>query len=155
MDNTLAAAVLGAAVGFVTTYLGAVVKLRTDLRFQYDKDLREKRIKEYSELWRLTGLFPKYAREAPVTLTEVRELTHKLRDWYFTQGGMYLSDEGREAYFQFQEVITTVLANAKQDSTAPLEGPTYESLRTSGSNLRSALVRDVATRKHSEISRES
>lgn len=138
----------------VTTYLAAVLKLRSDLRFEYDKDLREKRVTHYEELWKLTGVFPKYGRQPEITYGEAQALTGKLRDWYFSKGGMFLSDEGRVAYFDFQEGLRAVLANPQLTSSESVDKPTYERLRRLGSGLRTALVKDVGTRKHSELGHE-
>ena len=153
MDDKLsAAAILGLALGIFTTYFGAVLKFKNDLRFEYDKDLRSKRLAEYSALWQLTSLFPKYARESAVTLAQVKALTVQLRDWYFRGGGMYLSTDARTFYFNYQAVLTKVLEESKQDPSTPLEACTYERLRSAGSGLRSSLVRDIGTRKQPELS---
>src|SRR5689334_10341146 len=118
--NTLWAALIAGAVGVLTTYLAAVLKLRSDLRFAYDKDLREKRIPKYEELWKLTGRFPKYGRAPELTFSDVEELSDQLRDWYFTKGGMFLSDEGRNAYFSFQEGLAhTTPAHAQSATLDP------------------------------------
>jgi len=152
MDSTVSAALIGASVGVITTYLAAVLKLRSDLRFEFDKDLREKRITHYEELWRLTGAFPKYGPQPEITYGELRTLTSKLRDWYFSKGGMFLSNEGRAAYFYFQERLRAVLANPQLSPSESVDNPTYERLRNFGSDLRTALVKDVGTRKQSELS---
>jgi hypothetical protein len=115
--------------------------------------LRSKRIGQYSELWQLTGLFPKYAREAAVTLADVRAISINLRSWYF-KSGMFLSDQGRDAYFDYQRALNEVLKKMALSPTTPLEEPTYEYLRSLGSEFRTALVWDVGTRKHSELRRE-
>ena len=58
MDDKILVGRIGSIVGVVTTGLGAILKFRNDTRFEYDKDLRAKRIDEYSKLWTLTGRFP-------------------------------------------------------------------------------------------------
>jgi hypothetical protein len=153
MDEKIAAAIIGAIFGIITTYLGAVLKFRSDLRFEYDKDLRAKRIEHYLELWRLTSLFPKYGREGDVTLPNVRTLTIGFRDWYF-KSGMFLSDRSRDAYFHFQEALAELLKDPAVDPTKALDEGTYNRLRAMGSDLRSALVIDVGTRKVSELGQQ-
>lgn len=74
MEDNLLAAIIGAIAGVVTTYLGAILKFRVDLKSQYDKDLRDRRIAQYAELWKLTGTFPKYAREKQPTYQDIQGL---------------------------------------------------------------------------------
>jgi hypothetical protein len=153
MDEKLIAAIVGIIFGVVTTYLAAVLKLRGDLRFEYDKGLREKRLERYSELWHLTGLFPKYGREGAVTLADVRALSVNLRDWYF-KSGMFLSDPCRDAYFDYQSALSEFLKENTLLPTRLLDDPTYEYFRSLGSDLRTAMVRDVGTRKQPELEKE-
>jgi hypothetical protein len=151
MTDQLLAAIIGAVIGFISTYLAAVVKLRQDLRAEYDKDLRERRIPEYKRLWKLTDLFPKYARTTIPTVADVRELAISLRDWYFDGGGMLLSKSGRESYFALQEALGGLLT-AGDDG--PVDEATYERLRQRCSALRSALVQDVGTRREPVVAYE-
>jgi len=151
MEDKIFIAILSAALAAVGTYVAAVLKFRNDLRFEYDKDLRARRIPEYMGLWKLTALFPKHPRSRAVTLAQVRELTINLRDWYF-HSGMFLSDDGRDAYFKYQKALCDVVEEAGAgDLNRELDGANYERLRLSGSDLRSTLVRDVGTRSHSEL----
>lgn len=154
MEDKIIAAIIGVFFGFISTYLAAILKFRQDLRAQYDKDLRDKRIEEYRELWELTGAFPKYAVPKSVTYGDANKLAENLRIWYFGKGGMFLSDDSRNAYFKYQEAFKKILADETEDLSRPLGKPgdrTYELLRQRGSKLRSALVRDVGTRKASEL----
>jgi hypothetical protein len=151
MDEKLVAAIIGAVAGIVTTYLGAILKFRVDLKSQYDRDLREKRIAQYGDLWKLTGIFPKYAREKELTHQYLLRLMIALREWYFTKGGMFLSDAARDAYFALQEELKPVSDNLNSNEAVVLNGVVYERLRSKGSALRSALVRDVGTRNASEL----
>lgn len=151
MDNPLVAALVGAFLGIITTYVGAVVKFRQDLRAEYDKDLRTQRILEYRTLWKLTAIFPKYGRTHNVTQADLQGLAVALRDWYFDGGGMYLSDESRGAYFALQEELG---ARMQPDSSADeviVDEPVYEAIRSKCSALRKKLVEDVGTRKEPEI----
>lgn len=152
MEDKILAALIGAFAGIVTTYLGAILKFRVDLKSQYDKDLRDKRIMQYTDLWRLTSALPKYAREKPITQQDLQRLTVALRDWYFTKGGIYLSDASRDAYFAMKEELKAVVNSLEPIEVAVVDEPAYEQLRSKVSTLRSALVRDVGTRKASELS---
>ena len=48
MDDKILADIIGLIVGVFTTGFGAVLKFRNDIRFECHKDLRAKRIDEYS-----------------------------------------------------------------------------------------------------------
>jgi hypothetical protein len=151
MEDKLLAAIIGATAGVITTYLGAILKFRVDLKSQYDKDLRDKRIAQYCELWKLTGTFPKYARDKQVTHQDLQCLMVALREWYFTKGGMFLSDAARDAYFALQEELKIASGSLDSSQAVIKDEVAYDRLRLKGSALRSALVRDVGTRKASEL----
>jgi hypothetical protein len=65
-------------------------------------------------------------------------LSSRLRHWYFAQGGMFLSDSSREAYFAFQEALQAVI-QAAPDEDEELDEPTRERIREKGSALRDSL----------------
>jgi hypothetical protein len=130
MEDKLLAAIIGAIAGVVTTYLGAILKFRVDLKSQYDKDLRDKRLAQYSELWKLTGIFPKYAREKQLSHQDLQGLKVTLREWYFTKGGMFLSDTARDAYFALQEELKSVSDNLNTSQSVVLDEVAYERLRS-------------------------
>jgi hypothetical protein len=139
-------ALIGAAIGFISTYLTAVVKLRQDLRAEYDKDLRGRRIPEYIKLWKLTDLFPKYGRTKDPTAADVREFTVSLKDWYFEGGGMLLSKSSRDTYFALQDALGGLPALTLPNGR-PLDEAVYERIRKKCSALRTALVEDVGSRR--------
>ena len=49
-----------ALIGVIGTYPAAILKHRKDLEFKYDTDLREKRITQYLELWKLLHYSPDF-----------------------------------------------------------------------------------------------
>ena len=79
MDDKILVGRIGSIVGVVTTGLGAILKFRNDTRFEYDKDLRAKRIDEYRKLWTLTGRFPGYARKNTGSGVRDGSTSHLLR----------------------------------------------------------------------------
>lgn len=148
MDETLIIGIGSGLVGAVTTYVFAILKLRKELEFKYDTDLREKRIPQYLELWKLLQDWAKYARPKQLTVDDLNKLAGSLRQWYFEKGGLFLSDSSRDAYFDLQEAIKDVLvARTKTSTDSKIDEPTFETVRAKGSTLRTALTRDVGTRK--------
>ena len=128
-------------------------RLTQELRAEYDKDLRQHRLKAYAQLWQATGAFPLYAKSAPVTREAARQFAVTLRTWYFDTGGIYLSDASRDAYFAVQKAVKQVLEPSP--TPVPLDAEllpeAYEAVRAACSALRSRLVADVGTRRDSEL----
>ncbi len=139
--------IISGLVGAFITYILAILKLRKELEIKYDTNLRDKRIPEYKELWKLLEDLAKYARPKQLTVDDLHKLTASLRQWYFEEGGIFLSDSSRDTYFALQEAIKEVLAGRSQAPESEIDEPTYEMLRAKGSALRTALTRDVGTRK--------
>lgn len=143
----LAAAVIGALVGGLVTFSTTRWQIRKELEFEYDKDLRERRIAEYRKLWKLVELFALYSRPVEaVTHGAVRRLSNDLRHWYFHDGGFYLSVEARDAYFALQEALVKEL-QASENPSAAISEVVYERVRKQASALRTSLVADVGTRR--------
>jgi hypothetical protein len=141
----------GILVGALITYVFAVFKLRKELAFKYDTDLREKRITEYLGLWRVMEDLAKYARPKELTFADLEKLAASLREWYFQKGGLFLSDSSRDSYFDLQEAIKSVLASHTEAKEQTVSETIYEELRQTGSTLRTALVRDVGTRQEAKL----
>lgn len=136
-------AALGSAVlGGVGTYLTTVLKIRQELSAQYDSDLRHDRIIAYRELWKCLEPLARYAPPGEFTHAGAQDLAKALRTWYFENGGLFLSEPARDAYFGLQDVLTTL----EGSSAEVILGPTLDKLRAAGSALRTKLSEDVGTR---------
>lgn len=146
-DHDLLTALVAAAGGIIGGIIVTYLKFRKDLESKYDIELRASRIVEYRSLWKCTGRFPKYGRPEKVTFETVQTMIGELRDWYFNGGGLFLTDDGRDAYFALQELLKTTVEDAKLPAQSDLPPAIYEAIRECGSSLRTKLVRDVGTRK--------
>ena len=145
---------VGSAAGAIwAAYVGTRRRVLTELEGRYDADLRDLRLKVYPKLWVALEPLALYARIPPgaPTRAEIKELTRELRSWYFHDGGLYLSSQAREAYFQLQDGLTVVTTSKRWDAddtpSDQLEAKTYESLRRLGSWLRTTLTYDIGTRR--------
>lgn len=69
-----------------------------------------------------------------------------MRDWYFNEGGIYLSVKSRKSYGDAQDAIQTVLGEHKNEK-APLSDPHYEKARKGFSQLRTQLTNDLLSRR--------
>src|SRR5689334_18476754 len=93
---------ISALVGAVTSYVGAVIKTYFDMNTKIDEQLRERRLDPYKEIWLKTAILPHWPRATGVTYAQLRQFSGDLRDWYFGQGGIYMSARTRDAYFAVQ-----------------------------------------------------
>lgn len=149
--NAIITGLIGLTSGAVLAYLGAALKFRKDLEAEYDKDLREKRITSYLELWKHLELVARYDRPKPLNRKTLSILTSSMREWYFEIGGLYLSEETRKAYFDLKEMIKNFLGNPKYRTDRELEPADLDVLLAQASLLRSHLTKDIGTRKSSAI----
>ncbi len=149
--NEIGIAVISALLGVFGSYLAARQKFRDDLQAKYDESLRNDRLKAYKNLWALTKTLPLYARTEAVTGHKLKEMAIDLRKWYFEDGGIFLTDNSREAYFELQKKIQKVLKNQQADLTAELDDGTFEAVRKLGSKLRTNLSSDLRSRKQPEL----
>ena len=136
-------------VGALAAWLGSVWKeriARTETLFgQIDTDLRQRRIEVYKELWELTGLLPKWPRDETVTYERLLAFSQKLRVWYFTRGGMYLSRTSQsDGYKPLQDKIAEIL---RDKPSGALSTPHYDTVRERCSDLRTHLTADIESRR--------
>jgi hypothetical protein len=142
VGTALVTALLSAA----TTYLSLVTKIRGDLEAQYDKDLRERRLTAYAALWALTEPLARYSPPEALSPHGASSLSERLRSWYF-RDGIVLSAAARNAYFALQKKLTAEPIAAGAARTRPLDQSVIEDLQQASSAMRTALARDVASRR--------
>lgn len=144
-------ALLGTLVTVAVTAYVTAAKVRRDLESEYDISLRTDRLTAYRALWRSLQPLAKYARPAPVTYRVVGGLIGELRAWYFQNGGIFLSYRARDAYFALMDELRELLARAPSDTSLELDFEKFQKLRELGSDLRTAMVDDVQTRRSSAL----
>jgi hypothetical protein len=149
--SEIGVALISALLGIIGSYFAARQKFRDDLQAKYDESLRNDRLAAYKELWALTKTLPLYARTEPVTGNTLWEMAIALRNWYFDKGGIFLTDNSRDAYFDLQKKIKSVVEDPQADLTRELDGPTFKAVRELSSNLRTNLSSDLRSRKQPEF----
>jgi hypothetical protein len=87
----------------------AQLRVRLDLEIEYDKDLRTRRIEYYIELWSCLLPLARYPEAGPLSYDNVQQLSLALRDWYFKGGGLFMSRETRNKYFDLQDGLKIIL----------------------------------------------
>jgi hypothetical protein len=141
--ESLLTVVVSSLVGGLVAYVGAVVKNTLDMRAKVDESLRDKRVAVYQKLWQTTEILPKWPRRTDVTYEGLTQFSQGLRDWYFREGGMYLSRQARKAYGELQDTIVE-LGTSK---TGPITDPVYDEVRDKCSQLRTELTDDILSRR--------
>jgi hypothetical protein len=151
INDTILVALISGLIGFIPTYLGAIVKFRKDLEAEYDKDLRNKRIVVYKDLWKRLQPLAKYSPPEPITYNKIKEILSSLRQWYFEIGGLFMSENSRVSYFTLMDKLkeTTEHFTQRDDNLLPEE--IYEDIRQLSSNLRTYLSKDVGTRQRPRL----
>jgi hypothetical protein len=103
----------------------------------------------YEHLWGLLEPLAKYGRSAPFTAEVARDLSERLRRWYFeAAGGLYLffspEHAARDAYMLLQDSLRQIIDEAGPAlAEEVLSEATFEEVRQRGSELRHALAEEV------------
>ncbi len=149
LGTALVSGLIGLVVSALGTYLGIHWKIRKELESKYDDSLRDLRLEAYRDLWRLTKPLAAFARVSNPSRTELDELTVVLRDWYFDKGGLYLSEETRDACISLQRALRAVNASDRWDGagSASVDDDTFDRLRAIASRVRTRMTYDVGTRR--------
>ena len=150
MSEVIVGAAASIATALIAAFLGHRRRVLAELEGQYDADLRTLRLTAYRELWKLLEPLALYARVPPgfPTRSALETLAMGLRDWYFKTGGIYLSAEARDAYFQLQGSLWTVATSQRwAGADDEIEQADFDRLRELGSWLRTVLTYDVGTRR--------
>jgi hypothetical protein len=80
-------------------------KLRTQARYQTNRDLLSKRFETYGALWKCMQATAIYT-EKSFGPSEVKQYFEDLSKWYFSDsGGLFLSERARDFYFALQDLL--------------------------------------------------
>jgi hypothetical protein len=104
----------------------------------------------YLPLWQKLEVLARFAPPEPVTPKKLEELSGALREWFFRTGGLFLSDDSRNAYLDLQLEITTLVRD--QPATGQdLDGDSLERIHDSASAFREQLSKDIGSRKSAKF----
>jgi hypothetical protein len=151
--TTLAVSAITLVVGGVVSGVGTYLVARRTLAYEYDSDLRKRRIEAYTELWKLLEPLAKYAATDHFSKTNAKAFAKSLRVWYFETGGLFLSKATRTDYFALQDLLVRLEGGWGWDTRHPerLTDAAREYLRVCGSRLRTGLTQDVGTRARPRV----
>ncbi|MGH8646275.1 MAG: hypothetical protein ACREX4_18170 [Gammaproteobacteria bacterium] len=136
--------VISSLVGAAVSYIGAVAKSALDFRTKVDESLIKTRTDVYKVLWKMTALLPKWPRAEDVTYEQIENLSKQFREWYFEEGGIYLSRKAQKAYATLQDTISDVLKASSPGKVTPKD---YDAIRDKCSSLRTEMTEDLLSRR--------
>lgn len=144
---------IAGVVSAILTYFGTRSKIHLDLMAEYDKELHTSRLEAYQELWKLLEPLAPYSPPAPVTYEVIKDMSRKMREWYFERGGIFLSGESREPYFELKKSMRAVInsESLKENKDAEIDVQTLIDLQNQGHDLRGKLAEDIGTRNISFV----
>jgi hypothetical protein len=133
-------ALAGIVLGGVFTYLAARIQVKHGYYSEERKRLLALRTTSFQHLWTLTGEVPRNPSQEELRRFRTQRLMDDLNRWYFADGGMFLTNPCRTAYFNFLEELERIpLAES-------LSLETYNPLYQAASALRQSLAQEVAAR---------
>lgn len=139
--------IISALIGAILAAIGIAINNALNQRAKIDENLLHERLKVYKVLWEKTKLLPKWPKAPGVTYEELLTLSEGLRDWYFLEGGIYLTAEARKAYESVQKSLCQAVEANQNKEAATITDSEYEQIRSFCSALRSELTQDLQSRK--------
>ena len=151
MSPEIVAGLIGAAATAILAILNRYLTSKT----QVAEEVREARLDCYPPLWKLTSLVSVWPRSDPSS-EDLRALHLALRRWYYTDGGLYMSENARDRYGEVQKLLALMVAGSASRPQAAAPGVSddaYPDLQDTCSALRSALTEDLETRAQRSVLR--
>jgi hypothetical protein len=149
LSRDVSLAVITGILGLLTAGVLALINNWINTRAGIDENLRTERLKLYPTLWSATAAVSRWPR-AEVTRGGLEELHRTVRSWYYTEGGLFLSESARARYGDVQELIAALLEHdARVGEVLAKDG--YDDLMETASALRTALTEDLDTRRRKSL----
>jgi hypothetical protein len=146
--SSLVTGLVSGLISSILTYFSTRSKIRLDMRVEYDKNLHNKRLELYKQLWPKTEPLARFAPHVVLTYNVVKAVSADMRDWYFKEGGIYLSKRSRKPYFALKEEMQHVIEDdglaAQPD--AQIQDKARDVILDAASRLRTSLADDIRTR---------
>ena len=148
--SSLITGLASGAVSSVLTYFATRSKIRLDLTAEYDKALHDKRLVLYKEFWPITKPLGRFVPHFSLTYNHVKSAVTDMHEWYFKEGGIYLSKNSREPYFHLKEQMLRVIDNERLEATPDARIDDKEACKAildAATSLRTSLADDIRTRR--------
>jgi hypothetical protein len=155
MADTLESVLIGGVAGVVSsviTYFSTRAKIRLDQMAVYDKELQTNRLAMYLILWAALEPLSRYGR-GDVTYRDLVRVSDATRDWYFKQGGIYLTRRSRDPYFRWKGLLQPFLDDAtlRAQPDTPIDLTRLTDVIAAASALRTSLSDDIGTKQLSRL----
>ena len=111
--SSLITGLASGVISSVLTYFATRSKIRLDLAVEYDKALHDKRLVLYREFWPITKPLGRFVPHFSLTYNNVKNVVTDMHEWYFKEGGIYLSKGSREPYFHLKQQMLRVIDNER------------------------------------------
>lgn len=113
--------VVAAVVGILVGAAGAYVQTALSSRAKAGEELRERRLEVYPAIWQETATISSFPR-VQLRWSNIKALHLLCRTWYYTQGGLFLSERSRARYGDLQRLMSAHLcATAELSDRVPLK----------------------------------
>lgn len=132
---------LGAIIGLAVAAVLAIINSWLSDREKVAEGVRDQRIRTYPAVWERTSVVSRWPR-TDATREHATHLHLDLRTWYYSGGGLFLSEDTQDRYEHLQVVLEAVIA---QSPNEPLK---YDSLMDAAHWFRAGLAEDLRTREH-------
>jgi hypothetical protein len=133
--------ILGAIVGLAVAAVLAMINSMLSDREKLAEGVRDQRIRTYPAAWERTGVVSRWPH-TDATRAHASRLHLDLRRWYYSGGGLFLSEDARERYEHLQVVLEAIVA---QDPEHPLAE--YDDLLEAAHWFRLGLADDLRVRR--------
>ena len=152
ITDALIAGLFGLITGIIVTYLAAILKYRKEIEIDFDRELREKREDVYSELMKILAYFARYDLPEQINKITLEDKSIRLREWFFNQGGLFLSDKSRDPYFDLKKQIGKLLDKPSYGESPSLEDTDeFKKIIATASLLRHNLAKDIGARRRPSL----
>ena len=142
---TLVDGLLGAIIGLAVAAVLAIINSMLSDRQKVAEGVRDQRIRTYPAAWERTGVVSRWPH-TDATRGHALRLHHDLRTWYYSGGGLFLSEDARERYEHLQVVLEAIVA---QDPDHPLDE--YDDLIDAAHWFRLGLADDLRIRHQGAV----
>lgn len=116
----LIGAVLGALAGGITTYLTTRSAMMLSLEHDYDKTLRDIRLKGHQQLFHLSRQIPRHWLLTPEpSRADLMKIRTSFHDWYYHSDahGMFLASGSKQAYIALMDALDAALFEISPSGT--------------------------------------
>jgi hypothetical protein len=152
MPDTLQSVLIGAVAGglsSVITYYSTRAKSRLDLTVTRELETHNARLAQYKKLWPMFEPLARYGRANAVTHQVLTSVSDKTREWYYAEGGLYLTAASREPYFAWKKAMQALLddPDLQRHPDRPIPPEAVDHMVRTLSDLHARLSEDLDTRR--------